>query len=64
MYHTDEHFQKPFEFHPERWLNDDAFQNDDLDALQPFHLGPRNCIGRKYVSAKTTPVDAVMSLAC
>lgn len=33
-------------FHPERWLGDPAFADDRKDAFQPFHLGPRNCLGR------------------
>ncbi|KAI8622846.1 putative cytochrome P450 monooxygenase [Xylariaceae sp. FL1651] len=40
-------FFKPEEFIPERYLaEDDQFLNDRREALQPFHLGPRNCIGR------------------
>ncbi|KAK0710478.1 cytochrome P450 [Apiosordaria backusii] len=46
MYHNEEHFKKPFEFHPERWLGDPEFADDHKDAFQPFHLGPRNCLGR------------------
>jgi hypothetical protein len=50
MYHHDDHFQAPFEYHPERFLGDPRFDHDHKEALQPFHLGPRNCIGRKYVN--------------
>ncbi|VBB80867.1 Putative cytochrome P450 E-class, group I [Podospora comata] len=46
MYHNEEHFKKPFEFHPERWLGDPEFASDHKEAFQPFHLGPRNCLGR------------------
>ncbi len=48
-----ENFNKPFEFHPERFLEksdvryDINFENDCMDAYQPFSLGPRNCIGGK-----------------
>jgi cytochrome P450 len=37
----------PMEFHPERFMQDPKFKGDVLDAMQPFSLGPRNCIGRK-----------------
>ena len=47
MYHNDKHFADPFTYHPERWLGDPRFAGDDRDAFQPFHLGPRNCLGRK-----------------
>ncbi|KAM5344636.1 hypothetical protein ACJ41O_013171 [Fusarium nematophilum] len=40
------HFKGPFAYHPERWLDDGAFASDNKDALQPFHIGPRNCLGR------------------
>lgn len=46
MYHNEDHFKDPFEYHPERWLGDPAFANDNKEAFQPFHVGPRNCIGR------------------
>lgn len=47
MYHNDKHFKDPFTFHPERWLNDPAFENDHKEAFQPFHIGARNCLGKK-----------------
>jgi len=46
-YHNDEHFKDPFTFHPERWLGDPAFATDNKEAFQPFHLGARNCLGKK-----------------
>lgn len=46
MYHNDAHFKDPFSFRPERWLGDPEFANDHKEALQPFHIGPRNCLGR------------------
>ncbi|EON96224.1 putative cytochrome p450 protein [Phaeoacremonium minimum UCRPA7] len=47
MYHNDKHFRDPFSYHPERFLGDEQFASDNRDAFQPFHTGPRNCIGRK-----------------
>lgn len=49
LYHNEKFFKKPEEFHPERWLDDPEFATDDRDVFQPFQIGPRNCIGRKYV---------------
>ncbi|RYP10685.1 hypothetical protein DL764_000475 [Monosporascus ibericus] len=46
MYHNDKHFTEPFAYRPERWMGDPRFAGDNRDAFQPFHLGPRNCLGR------------------
>ncbi|KAK5662523.1 hypothetical protein OQA88_8435 [Cercophora sp. LCS_1] len=46
LYHDDDHFKDPFSFHPERWLGDPAFADDNKDIFQPFHVGARNCLGR------------------
>jgi len=46
-YHSADNFTDPFGYHPERFLNDPRFANDKLDMLQPFSVGPRNCVGRK-----------------
>lgn len=32
-------------------MGDPEFESDKRHALQPFSLGPRNCLGRKYVSS-------------
>ncbi|MBE3046509.1 cytochrome P450 [Candidatus Bathyarchaeota archaeon] len=45
--HSSKNFTKPDEFRPERWLGDPEFAQDDQAAMQPFSVGPRNCIGRK-----------------
>lgn len=45
-YRNEANFKKPNEFHPERFLGDPEFENDDLEALQPFTVGPRNCVGK------------------
>ncbi|KAK0609415.1 cytochrome P450 [Immersiella caudata] len=46
MYHSETHFKEAFSFRPERWLGDPVFAGDNKDAFQPFHIGPRNCLGR------------------
>ena len=40
-------FNSPENFAPSRWLGDPRFASDRLDAMQPFSVGPRNCIGKK-----------------
>ena len=45
-YRNEELFHKAHEFHPERWLGDAEFHNDHLDALEPFSVGPKNCLGK------------------
>ncbi|KAK3953247.1 cytochrome P450 [Pseudoneurospora amorphoporcata] len=50
--HNEQHFVEPFEFHPERWMHDPQFANDRLDAVQPFNVGPRNCLGRNLAIAE------------
>ncbi|PVI03628.1 benzoate 4-monooxygenase cytochrome P450 [Periconia macrospinosa] len=37
-------FRDPFTFKPERWLEHNGY--DNLDASQPFSIGPRGCLGR------------------
>ena len=44
--HLSEHeFQKPSEFQPERFLNEDQTQLVTSEKLIPFSLGPRSCLG-------------------
>lgn len=45
--HLSGHFKEPFAFCPERWMHDPQFKDDRLDAVQPFSVGPRNCLGKK-----------------
>lgn len=44
--HHSSHFHLATEYHPERWLGDAKFANDNLDAVQPFIIGTNVCIGR------------------
>ncbi|KAH7028980.1 cytochrome P450 monooxygenase, partial [Microdochium trichocladiopsis] len=52
LYNDPKYFTQPDEFIPERWLGDERFSNDRLDCVQPFSLGPRNCIGRNLAYAE------------
>jgi cytochrome P450 len=47
LYHNPAYFTQPDDFIPERWLGDPIFANDERQAVQPFSVGPRNCIGKK-----------------
>ncbi|KAH7141623.1 cytochrome P450 [Dactylonectria macrodidyma] len=44
--HDEENFHLPYEFKPERWLDDAC--TDNLSASQPFSLGPRACVGKNF----------------
>lgn len=45
--HLSKNFKEPFAFRPERWMHDPAYAGDELDAVRPFSVGPRDCIGKK-----------------
>lgn len=44
--HSRLNFHEPDMFRPERWLGDERYSNDNLNASLPFGTGPRVCIGR------------------
>lgn len=50
--HSPSNFAEPELFAPERWLEDARFANDDRAASQPFSIGGRNCLGKKYVCSE------------
>ncbi|KAI1372287.1 cytochrome P450 [Hypoxylon crocopeplum] len=50
--YSEKNFTDPDEFHPERFLGDERFAKDNLSAMQPFSVGPRNCIGRNLAYAE------------
>ncbi|KAF7171054.1 hypothetical protein CNMCM5623_003521 [Aspergillus felis] len=52
LYHLEEYFTEPNAFYPERFLGDSKFANDRRDALQPFSVGPRSCLGRNLAYAE------------
>ena len=47
--HSERNFYDADSYHPERWLGDPRFVNDNKKAAQAFSYGPRNCIGKKLV---------------
>ncbi|KAK2601188.1 hypothetical protein N8I77_010655 [Diaporthe amygdali] len=51
--HRSDYWSQPFEYIPERWLEGgNKERGDQLDAMQPFSAGPRNCIGRNLAFAE------------
>ncbi|GKT41806.1 cytochrome P450 monooxygenase aclL [Colletotrichum spaethianum] len=46
MYHNEKNFKNHSAFHPERFMGDPEYASDRKEAFQPFHLGPRNCLGK------------------
>ncbi|RMZ71677.1 cytochrome p450 [Pyrenophora seminiperda CCB06] len=46
MYTDPQYFKKATEFVPERWLGDPEFENDQRQCVQPFSVGPRDCLGK------------------
>lgn len=48
-YNSSRNFADPKTFVPDRWMKDppSRYANDNRKVLQPFSVGPRNCIGRK-----------------
>ena len=50
---SSKNFESPLDFQPERWLGEN--NKDYLEAAQPFSLGPRGCLGRKYARKSLFP---------
>ncbi|KAF2760253.1 cytochrome P450 [Pseudovirgaria hyperparasitica] len=59
-YHRSKYFSKPMEFHPERFLGAEEFAHDNREMLQPFSVGPRNCLGRNLAYAESRLILARM----
>ncbi|OJJ59393.1 hypothetical protein ASPSYDRAFT_56995 [Aspergillus sydowii CBS 593.65] len=57
-YQSPANFHNPQRFVPERWLPESKrdpsspFYSDNRDVLQPFSVGPRNCIGKNLAFAE------------
>ncbi|KAJ5540699.1 cytochrome P450 monooxygenase, partial [Penicillium frequentans] len=52
LYHNEKHFTDPNLYRPERFLGDPRYEDDDFEILQPFNVGPRNCLGRNLAYAE------------
>jgi cytochrome P450 len=53
-YSSASNFAEPHIFVPERWMKNPPakYANDNKKVLQPFSVGPRNCIGRNLAYAE------------
>ncbi|KAH7006917.1 cytochrome P450 [Ilyonectria destructans] len=60
MFHNPKFFKDPESFIPERWLGDPRFDGDQKKALQPFSVGPRDCIGKNLAYAEMRLILARM----
>ncbi|KXX75958.1 Isotrichodermin C-15 hydroxylase [Madurella mycetomatis] len=63
MNHSTSYWKDPWAFRPERFLHPkgaEAAGRDTIEALQPFSLGPRNCIGRNLAYAEMRLILANM----
>ncbi|KAK0934063.1 hypothetical protein LTR29_014379 [Friedmanniomyces endolithicus] len=61
-YRSEQNFARPDDFVPERWLPEPPteFNQDCRDALQPFMVGPRGCLGKGLANAETRLLLAKM----
>ena len=44
--HNPEYFPEPFEFRPDRWLEEPEKVKIARSAFNPFSVGPRSCLGK------------------
>lgn len=48
----EEDFPDANSFQPERWMDKEAQSNNNKKAANPFSIGPKACIGKRYVSLR------------
>ena len=61
-YRSSRNFKDPNDFVPERWLGDDRYKLDRREILQPFAMGPRNCLGKNLANAEISLIVTRMVL--
>mmetsp|Transcript_14897 Transcript_14897/g.21194 ORF Transcript_14897/g.21194 Transcript_14897/m.21194 type:complete len:346 (+) Transcript_14897:1059-2096(+) len=55
MFRSPDHYSDPDKFDPSRWINP---SKGAVDALMPFSVGRRNCVGQSLANAETHAVIA------
>ncbi|CAG8235492.1 unnamed protein product [Penicillium nalgiovense] len=60
LYRREKYFKNPNTYHPERFLGDPLFADDRREVLQPFHTGPRNCLGRNLAYSEMRLILALI----
>ncbi|KAL2851865.1 cytochrome P450 [Aspergillus pseudoustus] len=60
LYHRADYFTEPNIYAPERFLGDPKFENDRREVLQPFHTGPRACLGRNLAYSEMRLILALV----
>ena len=58
MYHSSSHFTNPSVYAPERFLGVEQYAGDKRHIIQPFSVGPRNCIGQSLAWAEIRSILA------
>lgn len=58
-------FVEPLLYQPERWLKDadPKFDADRKDASEPFMVGPRACLGKRYVPPNLSSIFTMRKLS-
>ncbi|MCJ1235343.1 hypothetical protein MMC14_003311 [Varicellaria rhodocarpa] len=59
-HNSERNFKDPQKYVPERWLGDPQYADDDRSAMQPFSIGPRNCLGKNLAYAEMRSILARM----
>ncbi|KAF2023284.1 cytochrome P450 monooxygenase-like protein, partial [Setomelanomma holmii] len=57
-YRSSRHFLNPEKYAPERFLGDPKYVEDKRSVIQPFSVGPRNCIGQNLAWAEIRTILA------
>ncbi|KAL2825499.1 cytochrome P450 [Aspergillus cavernicola] len=60
LYRREDYFTESSSYQPERFLGHPKFENDQYEVLQPFHMGPRACLGRNFAYSEMRLIIALI----
>jgi len=63
LHRDSKYFEKPDEFHPERFLDENK-KNLNINAYLPFGIGPRMCIGNRFALLEAKVVIFYLLARC